>query len=54
MSIQELIDLIGSALAAQNGAMADAVKKGDLAEITRLAPIIAETEQTLARLKTLL
>ena len=54
MSIQELIDLIGSALAAQNGSMNDAVKKGDLAEITRLAPIIAETEQTLARLKTLL
>ena len=53
MSIQELIDLTSSALAAQNSAMTDAVKKGDLAEITRLASVIAETEQTLAQLKTL-
>ena len=53
MSIAELIDLISSALAAQNTAMTNAVKKGDLAEITRLTPLIAETEQTLAQLKTL-
>ena len=53
MSIAELIDLIASALAAQNSAMTDAVKKGNLAEINRLAPLIAETEQTLAQLKTL-
>jgi len=54
MSIDELISILSSALASQNGAMADAVKRGDLVEITRLAPIILETEQTLTRLKTLL
>jgi aspartate ammonia-lyase len=53
MSISELINLIASALAAQNTAMTNAVKKGDLVEITRLTPLIAETEQTLAQLKTL-
>ena len=53
MSIQELIDLIASALTAQNNAMTDAVKKGNLSEIARLTPLIAETEQTLAQLKTL-
>ena len=53
MSIAELIDLTSSALAAQNSAMTDAVKRGNLAEISRLVPIITETEQTLAQLKTL-
>jgi hypothetical protein len=53
MSIAELIDLISSALAAQNSAMTDAVKRGNLSEIARLTPLIAETEQTLAQLKTL-
>ena len=53
MSLAELVDLISSALAAQNSAMTDAVKRGNLTEINRLAPLIAETEQTLAQLKTL-
>ena len=53
MSIDELISILSSALANQNSAMADAVKRGDLVEITRLAPIVLETEQTLNKLKTL-
>jgi len=53
MSIAELIALISSALSAQNSAMADAVKRGDLVEIARLTPIISETEHTLAQLRTL-
>lgn len=53
MSIQELITILSASLATLNNAMTTAVKRGDLAEITRLAPIIAETEQTIAQLKTL-
>lgn len=53
MSIAELIAILSATLATQNGAMADAVKRGDLAEISRLTPIIAETGTTLARIKTL-
>jgi hypothetical protein len=53
MTIAELISIISAALATQNGAMVDAVKRGDLEEITKLSPIITETEQTLNKLKTL-
>lgn len=53
MTLDELISILSSTLATQNGAMADAVKRGDLLEIARLSPLIAETETTLARIKTL-
>jgi hypothetical protein len=53
MSLAELISILSATLATHNGAMADAVKRGDLAEIAKLTPIIAETERTLAQLKTL-
>jgi hypothetical protein len=53
MTLSELISILSATLATHNGAMADAVKRGDLAEISRLVPIIAETERTLTQLRTL-
>jgi hypothetical protein len=53
MTLSELISILSATLATHNGAMADAVRRGDLAEISRLTPIIAETERTLTQLRTL-
>jgi hypothetical protein len=53
MTLSELISILSATLATHNGAMADAVRRGDLAEIAKLTPIITETERTLVQLRTL-
>lgn len=53
MTLSELMSILSATLATHNGAMADAVRRGDLVEISRLTPIITETERTLAQLRTL-
>ena len=53
MSIEELIRLMASRIAALNVARASAASVGDLEQITRIDTQIAETQVTLDQLRTL-
>lgn len=53
MRLADLILLVENKLSALNRDMANAVQLGDVDEVGRLDPLIAETQATLNDLKTL-